>query len=421
MPDTPLKSPSWSVNPVALAELIIGRSVKSDKDSRDLARARKLLITAFRTEQLEDIFEVGEKETSPLDLFQELANTLRVPSELAAFLEQTRVKEAIHIYGLEAMRRVLPYLVPVTDAFFSPPGAGASPPSGIDIGSWQPVTNYAVGDLSYLDPEQGDIFDCYLVSSMIALAWSVPAEWATRMNKSPDGSGRYKYTFFDGPVATYPDVMVAPSLPYNADIGKSPCARSSTDPAEGWPGLLEKAYMTLQRRLSGNPIPSGKDPTPLDYWYISENRLFPHEACQLLAGGAKYCKLATDVPSLCQVVRTRCAANGDQWVTTEPTMAWTAKNTGMMHNLGWKQTALNKNHSYAVLGIMKPNQKEFVVLRNPWGTVLLPKTIEAGLLVNGTWKPDGAREVRLGEETGIFGLWTEWFDKALEGVCWVNR
>src|SRR5262245_11750433 len=112
---------NWSVNPIALAELILGTRLtpgSASNESAALSRVQDLLEKAHRT-NLEAIFETEGNKPARLDLFQRLADSARSvsvgslhePQELARILQLQQVQELIRDYGYaeEAIRRVLPY------------------------------------------------------------------------------------------------------------------------------------------------------------------------------------------------------------------------------------------------------------------------------------------------------------------------
>ncbi|NTX56960.1 C2 family cysteine protease [Myxococcus sp. CA039A] len=90
------------------------------------------------------------------------------------------------------------------------------------------------------DVQQGQIGDCYLMTSMGAIARANPA-LIENMVKGPDASGNYNVTFQDkGKPVT---ITVTPDLPLNS--GGNPAYAATPQEngkAELWPALVEKAY-----------------------------------------------------------------------------------------------------------------------------------------------------------------------------------
>lgn len=398
----------WSVNPLALAQLITGESIPGHSWSD----AQAVLEKAFQVKQ-ELIFEADGADPPRLQLFQDLANAVRDPRRLAEIEELPLVREAIARYGQDTIERIVPYLLPVADAIFTIPGVAKAQNAAV-VGAYRKIESYVIGDVSFLDPVQGNVNDCYLISAMIALAWSRPAEWTQRVRSTVVGTGAstvYRYEFFGGPEALEPAFVVAPWLP--TDVHHRLAYARSTDGSEAWAPMFEKAFVMREcGRLT-------KDPEPSDYQYISDHRLKPHTACRALAGGASRSIgseiLGGNAPSA--TVRQRCDARR---VTTEPTMAWTWEDVQLMRGLGWKSTGLAHNHAYAVLGLMSWQGVDHVVLRNPLGAS--PHC--PGGHASGKWRPgpgpSGVPEVELAE-CGVFALRADWFDTCFAAVGWVER
>ncbi len=399
-------APMWSVNPIALAELITGEDLFREKDPGDV---QTVLERAFGT-KLDAIFEAEGDTPGRLDLFQRLAGFVSKPQTLAEIERLPMVQELIGRYGYpaEAIRRVLPYLVPVSDATFTAPGAPPSPAgSGAVVGSWRAVApaDYVVSDVSYLDPVQGPIADCYLISSMISLAWSRPADWTAQVKETGQ---QYTYKFYKGPAANPKVKDLKAQLPLNENK-KFAYARSS-NPAETWPGMFEKAYVMSELGLSG-------EPTPSEYKQI-DRAVEPQIACRALAGGADQV-LRDQGDNLFKHIWTRCGPRG---VTREPTMAWTWDQT-MIKKRGftWSGTALRREHAYAVLGVMKQGNPQYVVLRDPWGWV---KHCGETHAAERQWTPgagtSGVDTVNLNPKNGVFALRKDVFDKCFQAIGWVE-
>ncbi|MBZ4398313.1 C2 family cysteine protease [Myxococcus sp. MISCRS1] len=90
------------------------------------------------------------------------------------------------------------------------------------------------------DVQQGQIGDCYLMTSMGAIARANPA-LIENMVKGPDASGNYTVTFQDKgkPV----NITVTPDLPLNASGDPAYAGTPQENgKAELWPALVEKAY-----------------------------------------------------------------------------------------------------------------------------------------------------------------------------------
>jgi len=406
----------WSVNPVALAELILGEDLFLEKAPNSFEGA---LQQAFGT-KLDAIFEADGGTPARLDLFQALAASVSEAQDLAAIQQLRPVQDAIKTlvasgYKGDLIQHIMLYLLPVKDAIFARPNGRNTAGAGIVVGSWRAIaaTDYVEGDISFLDPRQGICADCYLISAMIALAWSRPAEWTARVKET---SGEYRYTFITEQLREVREVK--PLLPLDTR-GKLLYARSSTGKAEAWPGMFEKAYVAYVN----STLEVSDEPTPASYKKIDLGE--PQDACRALLGGVPKTERALGGPPLSDHVKARCGYPSDtRGVTKVPTMAWTVSEARIEANpsLKWKDTGLRSNHAYAVLGIMETDQ-EYVVLRDPWGWV----RPSAGHAKEDSWTPgrgaSGAEQVKLHnvlEAKGVFALRRDLFDTAFQAIGWVE-
>lgn len=401
---------TWSVNPLALAQLITGDLFQDE--TWDAVQA--VLEKAFRVTESAQIFDSDGADPPRIRLLQDLAAALTDPRRLADIEQLPLVQTAIGLYGKDTVELIIPYLLPVSDAAFTPPGA-PHPDGAAVIGAYKEIGPYIDKGVSYLDPVQGNASDCYLISAMSALAWSRPADWTTRVKAIVEKQGAtkvYRYAFYRGKEAPEPEITVKAQLPVNVH-GRPAYARSA-DGTEGWPPMLEKAFVVRQcGRANDEPLPS-------DYQYISDNRLKPQIACRALVGGASHgagCE-ALGGDKLTEIVGRRC--DQTRRVTTSPTMAWTWETTEQMRGLTWKATGLFANHAYTVLGLMNWKGREHVVLRNPWGRA--PYCADAH--ATGRWQPgagsSGESEVKL-NRNGVFAIRADWFDTCFTQVGWVDR
>ena len=89
-------TPFWSVNPFAVAELITGDALSSEKE--DSAHAQAVLQDAFKTKP-EAIFKADGGTDPPFALFQKLARSAGAPPELAKNELSELVEKAIIRYG----------------------------------------------------------------------------------------------------------------------------------------------------------------------------------------------------------------------------------------------------------------------------------------------------------------------------------
>ncbi len=406
----------WAPNPFALAERILDKPLSST----DWGTASAYLGEAFNVDARQLLDEIGD-QLPLLYALEDIADVVTSPGKLDELLPLPVVKRAQELFKLsdDALRRLLPYLVPVADAEFGPPGAGvgAGHPhaSGATFHAAGPIIT---GDVSYLDPKQGSIADCYLVASMISLAWAAQNKWTDRIHgawhEAPNRG--MKIAFCKTKTTSFPAVSVTAFLPDDANGKTYTIGRDGT---EAWPGMIEKSFVVQQS-------PRPQEPTPADYQFIAANALDPHDACAMLVAGAKHVRgvASADPPKRSSTVRDRCDAHG---VTTVPTMAWTfprkAQTGGvdLAPHLKLATTGLQRNHAYAVLGTLQGMsvagvEGSFVVLRNPWGTAPLP-----AVYATGTWsKGENGREDVVLNSSGVFAIEQSVFDDCFSNVGWVE-
>jgi hypothetical protein len=412
----------WSPNPLAIAQLLLGENVPA-------GNLQELLEQAFAVKEQAAIFDWAGSVAPRFELFQQLADAFSTPQNLAIVLEHPLVVQALEQYHLDPMKRVLPFLVPIADALFTSPGA-AAPAHGVTIaGEYRDIGALTLDGASFMDPKQGAVADCYLISAMIALAWTEPEKWdkSVRAHKIAAASGlRYQFQFFSGATTRDPSFEVGPMVPMKADIHNKmlvdresrpmPYYASSSRPGEAWPAIIEKAYVMQSRHLGH------LDPSAADYQLIGDYGREPQVACRMLVGGTCHWH-ANDIshltPPLSQTVRANCVPRCDDSATIHPTMAWTWENVRNMHPLGWTSTGLFANHAYAVLGLMKQNDKDYVVLRNPHGDNVQRPDCYAKDEWSARAGEGGVTRVPL-NDGGVFAIRADWFDICFDKVGWVE-
>ncbi len=413
---------TWAVNPVAIGLQISGAKM----DAGDWAAIERFLQKAYQADDLGAVLEGGARTHGTVEggaagtggalrlrVLQALADLVEDPQRLDQAMDTPTARAAVALYGVEAVQRVLPFLVPIANAVILPQG-GAPATDPLHSGRYAPVDVVCSGSASFLDPVQGLIGDCYLVGAMIALAWSKPARWTKAIAASRPGDAT-RFTFgFHGDGGTTRQ-STALTLPFDADA--RPLYAHSLQAGEAWPGLLEKAFAMHVCDLAG-------DPQPVHYQRLSARRRLPPSATRALFGGRERKRPndrygGGDLP-LSAVVASRCDARG---VTRDPLTAWTWNDTAYMGELGWRTTGLIDNHAYAVLGVLPAQPSRHppahVVLRNPLGcSVFRPDGHATGPWTPGEG-PNGAAHVLL-NANGVTALRADWFDRCFEAVGWVE-
>ncbi len=404
----------WSPNPFVIAQLLLpsGRG----RDYSTWVDAKALLEQAFQT-KLEMVFDPDGSSAPAWQPFRDFIEQFRSPHTLdaimAAIKQQPLGKAAIKKYGEHAIQQVLPFLVPVSDATFTRPGTYAAQPR--DIAIYKSIGAFVNSGASYLDPRQGMVADCYLISSMISLAWAQPKRWQKYLDNAcshdaTDERYRFKFTLEDNEEPC-PAFDVQPWVP--VDESNQPYFAGSSDAGEAWPALVEKAFV-MQRRNRAS-----EDPVPADYQFVGDDlhRLYPKHACRMLIGGSGDFETNDHCPLLTPFVK--CDERG---VTLPPTMATShdvAVTAMTDKGLSWGNTGLVSGHAYAVLGMMKQRNVEYVVLRNPHGVSNNTITKYA----HEAWEPgpgeNGVATVVL-NEGGVFAIPVDWFEACFFRVDWVD-
>lgn len=406
---------TWALNPFALAERILDKPLGGS----DWSTATEYLREAFNVDPVQ-LFDTVNGEQPLMDMMRQLEDAVTSPRSIDEVMQLAAVKRVQALLKLsdDAVRRLLPYVVPVSDVGFAAPGAApGGEPHPATAGTYHAAGPIITGDVSFLDPKQGSVADCYLVASMISLAWAAKDKWRSRIQKAwHEAPVRgMDIAFFKTRTTSFPEVAVSAMLPDDAN-GKT--YTIGRDGSEAWPGMIEKAFVRQQ-------TPGPGEPTPADFKAI-DNEMEPHEACAMLLAGTRNKKgePGDPGPSRASKVRDRCNAQG---VTESPTMIWTyppsSKTGGVDLAPEFKPSTmgLHRDHAYAVLGTMKQIKGggapvSYIVLRNPWGTAPQP-----AVFATGTWsKNDNGREDVLLNSDGVFAVEEATFDVCCMSVGWVE-
>lgn len=393
----------WLPNPYALARELtnspeIGRIARSGKVADDFLR---------------DAFVSHRKPQTMIEaiaVFERIAASFKEPVTLLQAIEETKQVWAEEGYTVDEIARVLPSLVPLVDA------AAAQEFSDAD--------HLIVKEASYLDPVQGIVGNCYLISAMIALAWAETGKLTASLNSAdfnpPGGSFRWLFHERAGPAAS--EVTVTGRILMS---GANPMNARSSSPIEDWPSLVEKAYVA---HVCGPNVQNG-EPSQANYQStdaITEGTM-PPVACRALLGGKRRgADLSRDRDRKFFLEGPLATGSG---VMTKPVMAWTNTVDSMRQphtrdgiDLNeasrdvWKETGLWPRHAYAVLGVMVAgNAVEHVVLRNPHGAPTDPN----GRLGyhDGPWTPDGRPPVPLNQD-GVFAISRDLFYSNFADIGW---
>jgi len=398
----------WLPNPYALAQVLTDKLDLESIYNEDGRSADLLLNEAF-TSKAE-----GKTLSDLLGLFHQLATAVKGPMTIADVMNLAEAKQAADVFNPETIRLLLPYLVPILDdKFVSSSGA-----SGPGAPAWfADSKQLLIDDASYLDPIQGAVGDCYLISAMISLAWSSPASLRSSMASTgfdPPAARTFRWKFHSDARSSPAEVKISGRIPI---AGKKTPRYARSASGESWPGLVEKAFVVHRRPAR----PGSAEPTPADYQMIDRNAT-PQGACRSLIGGQtdeaileleEGKKIFTSEGKL----GTRSGALSTSGVMRKPVMAWTKTDIGITDSKVWEKTGLWPSHAYAVLGLMgNSDRHDFVVLRNPHGVATDPETRPG--YATGVWNADG-QSIELNKR-GVFAIAPELFYKHFGDIGWVD-
>ena len=152
----------WAPNPYALAQLMSGRTDVEDFVTQSGEDLDKVLIDAFVSR--------GKHKTvsEAFAAFRQVAE-FNQPLTLENAMRSPHVNRAAIGRSDDQFRLMVPALLRISDDIFEGHVFAASEAVLID-------------DVSYRDPEQGLIGDCYLIAAMIALAWAAPKLMTQRLS-----------------------------------------------------------------------------------------------------------------------------------------------------------------------------------------------------------------------------------------------
>ncbi|KAF7553695.1 hypothetical protein G7Z17_g3433 [Cylindrodendrum hubeiense] len=231
---------------------------------------------------------------------------------------------------------------------------------------------FEIGDVkktlhNFDDPTQGCVGNSWLIAALFSVFWSNPSiiNRATRVHQDKEEKKRLEIKFHDkggDNNAKTETVEVDYQIPIN-NSNNEPMYCSASDCADIWPSLYEKAFAKwvtggssehpdITQLMCGDPIKAmaqinGKEPQ----YFVCEN----HSANDLLG-----------------LVRAHCA----NLKTISPMVAYTYA-TGP----NYRGSNIVANHAYSVLGFTVIGDKQYIIMRNPWGvTEPLGLTSYPGLL-----------------------------------------
>jgi hypothetical protein len=202
-----------------------------------------------------------------------------------------------------------------------------------------------VDGASPTDPVQGQVGDCYLVSTAASLAQMKPEALERMIKDNQDGTYTVTFKRYDAQAKSYVDdaVTVSNQMPSNWSGAYYGGSSNSTDPSkvEMWFPVLEKAYASWK---------GGYDAIRSGYPY----EIF--EAC--LGQSGKHFDVRVDDGSKVFAAMKKAEA------AKQPMVAWTGMDST---DRPFTNTGLVGDHAYTIMGVEEKDGERFVKLRNPWG------------------------------------------------------
>ncbi|CCF37322.1 hypothetical protein CH063_01678 [Colletotrichum higginsianum] len=449
-PDSPPKNPCvGAVNPFALAEALIGRKIdrhsmaaaqilqnvlQTDYDELFDMRHHSVLFAGMKLNEKERKAEMyDEKEMKILnerDLMTPDFSGVRRLDDLEKVglkdLKDTRVKVArmqngklrlvLHAHDLGKTVSNREVTMSINELVT---------PFRLQKGRWQPpnaswrdmydyffqsvnkrlisdITMFQIGDRretnrQFDDPTQGCSSNSWFVAALFSVFWADPCaiNRATRVHTHSNEKKRFLSVKFHDKGGKQNSKTETVDVNYEIPINNSdnePLYCRSSDGADIWPSLYEKAFAKwitqsnseqpdITQTHCGDPIKAmaqinGRTP----HYYMCDN----HSAHTILG-----------------LVRSNSVNNK----TINPMTAYTYATGREYHGAN-----LVANHAYSVLGYCVIGDKQYIVLRNPWGvTEAQGLTSYTGLL--GRLEPEIWNPATLLDHGGLFALEADSFKK----------
>jgi len=312
----------------------------------------------------------------------------------------------------------------------------AGNPCTSSVTNWAPLPGGTyfrdpMADRGYLqDPVQGCGVDCYVIAACSAIAWVSP-------QLIPGQAGpAYNYNFWnvrnDGV-----NRQVNTDNKLALDSSNRLVYGHSTDPAEIWLAMMEKAY-GIAKGLAGADIgqpnlaaDSGGNPVTA-LAHIAKGVNAAYTSTTITTAGKTWAQMMTAIGANKFEPANACTVAYSK--TKFPMVAFTyvTAPAGVTYNAD----TIAANHSYAVLGLNRYNNKCYIVLRNPYGPVAGDPAL-AGSLAGGTWTIQTSKyydrggvqynpirsdsySVNLADNDGTFALDTAVFMTHFEGLGYIS-
>jgi len=213
------------------------------------------------------------------------------------------------------------------------------------------------------DAVQGATGDCYLISALASLAWTMPGTLAAM--GTPVENGQRRFLFGDDRITVSERVATV------ILAGFQPLFASSPRLDHQWAGVIEKAYAAWRTRdTTDRPRVTaieggGGGPQTGSHTYGASVSTRWTQASPIadLIGGREfwYDTRSRSDNEMFATMQGFCTTDGR---IQSPTVACTRPSGAV------DATGLVPNHAYSILGVgVRPDGRRFYALRNPWGFV----------------------------------------------------
>jgi Calpain family cysteine protease len=348
------------INPLALAELILGEPIKVTKPEELKPVLEKVLQTPFQ--ELFDpkyrslpylLVELNGQGQAVLRQFPKelLKQPVKVIDEFVLSLNYkgydllpVNKREKLIWILLKGFPEVLQGL-------------------NVDGVNWRDPGDFYEEGTEFADPVQGALGDCYLIAALTAIAWARP--YAILQRNRATGSDNQSFVdaidIAETGSGTVSRIEVTERVPCNAPANTLIYGHSS-EPTEIWPAVYEKAYGRWRNRAVN----------PNDTNYPGLNGGDGLYACCELVPGLTLNRLLNAGATPDTVWRT-IVQNTVRRRTVNPMVAHTyasEQEAPATEPINFAQSGIYANHVYAILGwnVDPATQQRYVVLRNPHGS-----------------------------------------------------
>ena len=270
---------------------------------------------------------------------------------------------------------------------------------------WKDMGEYFKEAPEFNDPVQGALGDCYFIAALSSVAWTRPYAISNMAKPSAVGNETFpihKFLFYNSGKEQY--VTTNEYIRTQVTNGSTYyCYARSKDQNEVWPAVIEKAYAKWRNGTSS------------DYPNMSkiEGGYAPSACLQLIGGKmTEYTNSKYTAAAILKFIKSYSVGKK----TIDPMFASTSGTS--LADSEYTKVNIFRKHAYSILGWDSRNGKDYVVLRNPWGTGV-PST---GTLTGSYSYNDGgaARSIPYNQD-GVFALEISMFKRYYGYTAVVNN